>query len=566
MMTLRIPPWLWLALVPALALAAEKPFLCDSTLAKGPASAEEKQAKLTDEMAEIYAHMMGPTNPGAKAKPATPAVIPPEHQAGCRALQEAHAAYRDPAKARALLEKAARLGVAEAQLELGRDLIRRGDGTPADQKRGLAWLRSAASVTGYADALFQLGEALDRGWGGPVNRAEAMVNWQAAANVGHRQSLRIVTTKRDIPALRQRAARGDGEALLELSRAFNGGDGVGQDFEEERRVRTRAAEAGNALAQYLHAEEDFRSGEADASRQKMAWMEKAAAQGLPEANYRLGTYLWYFRPDRAVQYFATAARAGDEASQRELEKPGAKDWLALVERVRAGDAEALFLVGNGLWEIQSNSGKSAAVLSWHESAERGYVPAQRLMGNLYYTGTGVALSRPLAANWYARAANQGDAESAGVLGVMYSNGDGVPRDNAMARQLLVSAARAGSEIARQNLPTLDANIANESAPASPGFWASLGQAMKAEGERVTAQRRAEENAKLQTALAMVRAQEGGSNMPHLVAVDDGDDHHRQLATAPAAPAPRLKIKAPHFENLKLPDPNRPWQSGTATPQ
>jgi hypothetical protein len=54
----------------------------------------------------------------------------------------------------------------------------------------------------------------------------------------------------------------------------------------------------------------------------------------------------------------------------------------------------------------------------------------------YDTGTGVDPDPAEAARWFRRAAEQGEAAAQQNLGVMYANGDGVPRDFVTAHQWL----------------------------------------------------------------------------------------------------------------------------------
>jgi TPR repeat protein len=49
---------------------------------------------------------------------------------------------------------------------------------------------------------------------------------------------------------------------------------------------------------------------------------------------------------------------------------------------------------------------------------------------MYDEGRGVPQDDAEAVRWYRKAAEQGDAEAQGKLGVMYANGRGVPNDDA----------------------------------------------------------------------------------------------------------------------------------------
>ena len=58
---------------------------------------------------------------------------------------------------------------------------------------------------------------------------------------------------------------------------------------------------------------------------------------------------------------------------------------------------------------------SAAAEAWKPLAERGYGPAQRLLGRLYFDGTGVRSNRVQAFFWWTVAAEKGDQEAESLL-------------------------------------------------------------------------------------------------------------------------------------------------------
>ena len=62
------------------------------------------------------------------------------------------------------------------------------------------------------------------------------------------------------------------------------------------------------------------------------------------------------------------------------------------------------------------------------SAERGNTLAQYNLGVMYTQGLGVPQDDNKAVKWYRLAAEQGHAEAQLIVGVMYSNGQGVPQD------------------------------------------------------------------------------------------------------------------------------------------
>jgi hypothetical protein len=67
-----------------------------------------------------------------------------------------------------------------------------------------------------------------------------------------------------------------------------------------------------------------------------------------------------------------------------------------------------------------------------KAAEQGNVDAQFGLGAMYTNGQGVAKDERTAVLWYTKAAEQGDAGAQYTLGVMYANGQGVAKDKKTA--------------------------------------------------------------------------------------------------------------------------------------
>lgn len=82
-----------------------------------------------------------------------------------------------------------------------------------------------------------------------------------------------------------------------------------------------------------------------------------------------------------------------------------------------------------------------------EQAEKGDVNAQWLLAGRYAAGSGgVSQDGVGVANWYRRAAEQGNATSQLMLGVLYFGGVGVPKDMGLAYMWLIIAEMHGGEV------------------------------------------------------------------------------------------------------------------------
>lgn len=82
-------------------------------------------------------------------------------------------------------------------------------------------------------------------------------------------------------------------------------------------------------------------------------------------------------------------------------------------------------------------------------AEKGNnAQAQEKIGRLYHRGKGLPKDAGKAADWYRKAAEQGDAPAAARLGSMYWIGEGVPRDPNQAAKWYALGASKGNALAQ----------------------------------------------------------------------------------------------------------------------
>jgi TPR repeat protein len=131
----------------------------------------------------------------------------------------------DPRSALPWIEAAARLGIVEAQIRLGRMLLA-GEGVAVDEAAAFSWFARAAE-TGVADAQNMLGRCHEHGWGTKADPAYA-VTWYARA-----------------------AHAGDAWAQYNLGHLLLDGNGVARDAYEACRWYRRAADQGHPRAMNL---------------------------------------------------------------------------------------------------------------------------------------------------------------------------------------------------------------------------------------------------------------------------------------------------------------------------
>ncbi len=168
----------------------------------------------------------------------------------------------------------------------------------------------------------------------------------------------------------------------------------------------------------------------------LKWLGLAAEAGDPSGQRNLAAL--YFKGDgvdksdeEARRWYRAAAEQGD---------PPAQDMLAwmLLERDDPKDyAEALAL--------------SLA------AAEAGVAPSMTRTGMIYHDALGVERDAAIAAQWWQRGADAGDADSQAMLGAAHLLGQGVERDGVRAFALLLMADKGGSQLALRFLkPARDA--------------------------------------------------------------------------------------------------------------
>jgi TonB family protein len=91
-------------------------------------------------------------------------------------------------------------------------------------------------------------------------------------------------------------------------------------------------------------------------------------------------------------------------------------------------------------DLDTKRDEKAAFQSLQKAAAMDFGPAETLLGQLYSAGVGTVADNGKAAEWFDRAAFNGDADGEYELGNLYRSGTGVPRDAAFALKLFTRAA------------------------------------------------------------------------------------------------------------------------------
>ncbi|MCI0427175.1 MAG: sel1 repeat family protein [Nitrospiraceae bacterium] len=94
---------------------------------------------------------------------------------------------------------------------------------------------------------------------------------------------------------------------------------------------------------------------------------------------------------------------------------------------------------------------ATALREWQPLAKQGHAVAQYNLGLLYANGQGVPKDDTQAQQWYEKAAVQGHANAQVNLGILYDYGRGVPQDFKMAVKWYRRSANQGNDLAQKKL-------------------------------------------------------------------------------------------------------------------
>jgi hypothetical protein len=103
-------------------------------------------------------------------------------------------------------------------------------------------------------------------------------------------------------------------------------------------------------------------------------------------------------------------------------------------------AEALWQKGTAFYDRKDYRGAFAV---YSQAANLGHPRAMTVLGNMYHDGEGVPKDLGQAVKWYTEAASRGNRGAQYSLGGIYEDGDGVPKNVPKAAQLYEASARQG---------------------------------------------------------------------------------------------------------------------------
>ena len=284
---------------------------------------------------------------------------------------------------------------------------------------------------------------------------------------------------------------------------YYGRNGKTKDYAEAVKWYRKAAEQGNADAQYSLGYCYYKGrGVAKDCAEAVRWIRKAADQGNIDAQCNLG-YFYYSGEgvtkdlDKAKELLRKAAAQGNQMAKDKLEELfGAttqveqqpqtqvvadefegktaseiadiaedyyygrngktQDYAEAVKWARKaaelGNSLGQFRLGSCYTEGKGVTHDYVEAVKWYrKAADQGYAGAQISLGLCYYHGQGITQDYGEAVKWCRKAEEQGDADALIVLGILYYNGEGVPFDLKHALELWSKAAAQGNAWAQDTL-------------------------------------------------------------------------------------------------------------------
>ena len=316
--------------------------------------------------------------------------------------------HENKADAEKQLRKAAELGYADAQFELGRQLAQPG-ASAGDLKEAIIWLNKAADQIELG-ALLLLGEMYETGRGVPQDRAKAAIYYDTAASVADDTF--------DYISMFSQARK----ARFCLDMLRDQGWGIPRTRQEAISLYRNAAEQGNATAQYFLAQiyafgYDSSAFRPESKADYHKWIRKAAEGGQGEAQYLLGADL-RLHPETKTE------------SREWLSKAVAQHVAEAYKPLLSSMPEGRKLVEIGLAKLPMSNTPSELNAGLFAYSLEDWTNAHR---------------------FFQAAAGTDDANSQYALGVMYSLGRGVPTNESMAKEWFYKAARPPSSAALTEL-------------------------------------------------------------------------------------------------------------------
>jgi uncharacterized protein len=241
-----------------------------------------------------------------------------------------------------------------------------------------------------------------------------------------------------LETLQEKALAGDADAQNELGIRYYQGDGVPKDIDEAERWYRLAVKQNNVAAINNLGLLTSKEKGVEEYPVAAALYHKAALLGSAVGQYNLGLMYRYGYGVKRV--YETAAR-----------------WIKIS--ANAGYAPAQIAIAHMYRRGMGVPRDMDKALKWYELAALQELPiAQFNLGKLYqirYISSPTEENHHRAMMWLTAAAENGEVDAQGTLGIIYERGLGVSQNNAKAWTWLSIAAQNGSAKAKRKISVLE---------------------------------------------------------------------------------------------------------------
>ena len=399
---------------------------------------------------------------------------------------------RDRKEQYKLYRKAAEQGYDEAQNAVGRFLEEGWGGIEKSEEEAVEWYRRAAN-NNHSAAQYNLANCLFVGRGCDVDQAEAAEWYRKSAEQGIAVAQKEYgnclfygkgcnqNKEEAVKWYRKASEQGFVLAQRNLAVCLENGEGCTQNLYEAKKWYEKAAEQGNefAVKAVKRLTDNSQSMENAAlitqnenSNKDLAnQLRKAAEAGDAEAQYELGTRLYYgneckVNNEEAVKWFRKAAEQGHTKAQYLLgqsfvlgmgckkNKEEAEKWLRKAAEKGYTKANAYLCYLLMEQAPQDKNSNNYLIYQLRKLAETGDVEAQYELGTRLYYGNECKVNNEEAVKWFRKAAEQGHTKAQYLLGQSFVLGMGCKKNKEEAEKWLRKAAEKGHIKAQEYLNSL----------------------------------------------------------------------------------------------------------------
>lgn len=319
-----------------------------------------------------------------------------------------------------------------------------GYGTEKNTEKAMQYLDQAVEGE-EPTSCFLKGRYLYNGeFGLEQDRKKAVQLWEIAANKDHSKAAENlgkcyrdgdgveVDAAKALEWFEKARALGNMSACLQLGFAYTGGF-ADTDYAKAARY-------------YMEA---YKSDSETISAAAAAMLAEMYEKGLgtePNAKKAFELYKYAAEHDYAnAQYKVYEAYWNGIVVQKDVEK--AEQWLK-----KAADGGLTLAQGLIGFYARGREDGPTVVHYWEKASAAGEATIMGKLAKLYLSGAcGVPMNKARAIELYKKAAELGDIEAIGALGICYANGNGVVQNSNEAFRLFSIAAEQGDKFAQKNL-------------------------------------------------------------------------------------------------------------------